>query len=125
MNQSLQEDLNRSRDKAEKLLATIDELQSSESAIQLTARRAERELREEREKALRLERELDAWKNLKARKIGGDVNRPRGSGQWGTSTPSDYSGEGYGNGDEFGSVIDIPKRKSSLSRTVSNTKGFL
>lgn len=123
-NQTLQEDLNRSRDKAEKLLATIGELQSSESEMELAARRAERELREEREKGLRLERELDGWKSLKGRKVGDIMHhRPRASGQWGSSAPSDYSGEGYGV-DEYG-VVDIPKRKSSLSRTVSTTKGFL
>lgn len=49
----------------ERLLATIDELQSSDSNNQLAARRAERELREEREKALRLERELEGWKGLR------------------------------------------------------------
>ena len=49
-NASLQEDISRSRDKVEKLLKTIDELQSSESDGQLAARRAERALNEEREK---------------------------------------------------------------------------
>lgn len=56
----LQDDLNKSRDKVERLLSTIDELQQSDSSAQLTAKRAERELREEREKSLRLERELEA-----------------------------------------------------------------
>ena len=63
-NEQLQEDVTRMRDKADKLLKTIDELQASESSVQLTARRAERELREERDKALRLERELEGWKSM-------------------------------------------------------------
>ena len=64
-NQLISDDLNKSRDKVERLLATIDELQASDSSNQLAAKRAERELREEREKALRLERELEGWKGLR------------------------------------------------------------
>lgn len=56
--QNVQDDLNKSRDKIERLLQNIDELQASESSAQLATKRAERELREEREKTLRLEREL-------------------------------------------------------------------
>lgn len=115
-NVQLQEDIGRSRDKVEKLLKTIDELQSSDSTNQLSAKRAERELREEREKALRLERELESWKSLRMEKAapgtGGHVRR---SGTW--RNGSDW-------GDDH-STIDIPKRKSSLSRQVSTTKGFL
>ena len=44
----LSEDLSKSRDKVERLLQTIDELQASDSSSQLTAKRAERELREVR-----------------------------------------------------------------------------
>ncbi|KAI1675420.1 myosin type ii heavy protein [Pyrenophora tritici-repentis] len=64
-NAAVVEDLNKSRDKISNLLATIDDLQSSDSTNQLAAKRAERELREEREKTLRLERELEALKNLR------------------------------------------------------------
>jgi myosin protein heavy chain len=64
-NAAIIDDLNKSRDKLSNLLATIDELQSSDSSSQLVAKRAERELREEREKNLRLERELEGWKNLR------------------------------------------------------------
>ncbi|KAG4433392.1 hypothetical protein IFR05_011128 [Cadophora sp. M221] len=110
-NSSLQEDISRSRDKIEKLLKTIDELQSSESDGQLAARRAERALNEEREKALRLERELEGWKGLK----GGSGTVRRGSGAvWNMNGTS---------ADENG--IDVPKRKSSVSRQVSLSKGFL
>ncbi|KAH8589731.1 P-loop containing nucleoside triphosphate hydrolase protein [Bisporella sp. PMI_857] len=104
-NTSLQEDINRARDKVEKLLATIDELQSSDSTAQLSARRAERELREEKEKALRLERELDM---LKVK---------------GTPVPRKWSRGGTPMADDGG--IDIPKRRSSLRRDVSLSKGFL
>ena len=118
-NAQLQEDISRSRDKVEKLLKTIDELQSSDSSNQLSARRAERELREEREKALRLERELEGWKALRMEKgptvAVGSVRR---SGQWRTATPT-----GSEWAEEKG--IEIPKRKSSLSRQTSTSKGFL
>ncbi|EWC48118.1 hypothetical protein DRE_02697 [Drechslerella stenobrocha 248] len=67
VNTQLQEDMQRNRDKVERLLATIEDLQSSDSQNQLTARRAERELREEKEKSLRLERELEGLKSLSSR----------------------------------------------------------
>ncbi|GAB0136222.1 hypothetical protein EsDP_00004533 [Epichloe bromicola] len=67
-NTQLSEDVNRMRDKVDKLLKTIDDLQASESTTQLSARRAERELREEKEKALRLEKELEGWKGLRSEK---------------------------------------------------------
>jgi len=47
------------------LLATIDDLQTSDSAAQLASKRAERLLAEEREKCLRVERELEGWKGLR------------------------------------------------------------
>lgn len=43
----------------------MDELQAEETRSQLAAKRAERDLREEREKGLRLERELEGWKGLR------------------------------------------------------------
>ncbi|KAA8572574.1 hypothetical protein EYC84_003176 [Monilinia fructicola] len=112
-NTQLQEDIMRSRDKVEKLLKTIDELQSSDSTNQLSARRAERELREEREKALRLERELEGWKALRMQK--GPGGRISASGTW--RPGSEFSSDDAG--------IEIPKRKSSLSRQDSMSKGFL
>ncbi|KAH8194681.1 hypothetical protein TruAng_011150 [Truncatella angustata] len=123
------EDANRQRDKVEKLLKAIEELQASESDTQLSARRAERELREEKEKLQRLERELESLK-LRAEKgtvaglrfgtpglDGGSVRRLSG-----------WRGSIDGVLDDASSVnggIDIPKRKSSLSRVPSLTKGFL
>ncbi|RQM07465.1 hypothetical protein DH86_00002886 [Scytalidium sp. 3C] len=107
-NAQLQEDITRSRDKIEKLLKTIDELQSSDSTNQLSARRAERELREEHEKALRLERELEAYKRTHR----GSSMIP--SGQW-------NRGGQWGDNDG----VNVPKRKSSLSRQTSLSKGFL
>lgn len=62
-NTQLEEEIGKNREKIERLLNTIDELQSSDSANQLLARRAEREAREEKEKNLRLERELEGWKS--------------------------------------------------------------
>lgn len=65
MNSQLNDEIAKSREKIERLLQTIDELQASDSSNQLQARRAERELREEKEKGLRLERELEGWKALR------------------------------------------------------------
>lgn len=106
------EDAARLREKAEKLLKTIEELQASETENQLTARRAERELREEQEKSLRLERELEGWKTLRMEK---------GSVRLGTP------GLGRIDGDDTASLngIEVPKRKSSINRAPSLTKGFL
>lgn len=112
--QLLTEDLNKSRDKVERLLQTIDELQAADSSAQLTAKRAERELREEKEKSLRLERELESWRGLRGDRasigrVGSlllDANSSRRSSSMMTSTIGDIK-------------IDVPERKSSL------TKGFL
>ncbi|KAJ5947397.1 hypothetical protein N7466_000412 [Penicillium verhagenii] len=109
MNGQLNEELNKGRDKIERLLRNIDELQQADTDTQMQARRAERELREEREKALRLERELEGWKALRVERtstIGrlpmaamSDVGSRRGSAAYGSN--------------------DMPQRKPS------NTKGFL
>ena len=121
-NAQLTDDISKSRDKVERLLRTIEELQTSDSENQLQARRAERELREEREKSLRLERELEGWKALR-------MERSTGIGRSGTfATLSD--GERFGDnrsrrgsgvyvGSGPTSGIEIPQRKDS------NTKGFL
>jgi len=107
----LQEENNRQREKQEKLLQTIEELQSSESGHEHAARRAERELREERGKVLQLEKELE---NLKTR---GYQKGSRPSGSW-------RPGSEWGGDDDTGGIV-IPKRKSSLSRATSLSKGFL
>lgn len=117
-NSQLSEDVGRMRDKVDKLLHTIDELQSSESSTQLSARRAERELREEKEKSLRLERELEGWKGLRVDKASAGSVMGTGSlrsraGPWRT-----------GEVDAFGAV-EVPERKSSISRAPSLTKGFI
>lgn len=127
-NASIMDDLNKSRDKISSLLATIDELQSSDSTNQLTAKRAERELREEREKNLRLERELEGWKNLRVERrstLGlppapgseaGDNRSRRGSG---IGMLMGEMGEATGNDKgKYGSL------RSNLRR-VSGQKGFL
>ena len=64
-NTQLEEEIAKGKEKISNLLNTIDELQSSDSQSQLIARRAEREAREEKEKCLRLERELEGWKGLR------------------------------------------------------------
>lgn len=133
------EDLNKARDKMDRLLATIDELQASDSANQLIAKRAERELREEREKALRLEREVEGWKGLRVERnsvqrsatlaaLSDDGRSRRGSSiePPATGRPTlDVKGDrssviSTGPGGLLGEMrFEVPQRKSSL------TKGFL
>ena len=117
--QILQDDLNKSRDKVERLLQTIDELQASDSSSQLASKRAERELREEREKTLRLERELSSARDVRVER-----ESVRGSGR--LAALSD-AGMGSRRGSyaarpesQNGEVkLEVPQRTSSLS------KGFL
>ncbi|KAL8326077.1 hypothetical protein RB597_009067 [Gaeumannomyces tritici] len=156
-NGQLQDDLGRMRDKVDKLLKAIDELQASDSAYQLNARRAERDLREEREERLRLERELEGWKSHRLEKNGGGssagsvINGFGGGSGGGSTRRNTASGIGIGGGGGGGggglrhsvlglastfeaaaaaeeggpNGLDIPKRKSSISRVPSLTKGFL
>lgn len=114
--QMLNDDLSKSRDKMERLLQTIDELQASDSSAQLTAKRAERELREERGKSLRLERELESWRGLRVER--------NSIGRTGTlAALSDHAGSRRASSvapSQAGDVkLEVPARKSSL------TKGFL
>jgi myosin protein heavy chain len=115
----LQDDVARGRDKIEKLLKTIDELQISESEAGLAARRAERAAKEEAQKALRLERELEGLKGLGKGNAGSSFGRSESV--WSLSgTVRDGVGTGV---EENG--IEVPKRKSSISRKMSMSKGFL
>nr|POF06927.1 myosin type-2 heavy chain 1 [Quercus suber] len=117
----LQDDLNKSRDKIERLLQTIDELQAADSSAQLAAKRAERDVREEREKCLRLEREVDTLRAVNREREHG-ARRPgtlaamSDHGLAGSRRTSSIGIGGNGNGDV---KIEVPARKSSLS------KGFL
>lgn len=109
MNAQLTDDMNKARDKIQGLLSNIDELHKGDTETQLQARRMERELREEREKALRLERELGGWKALRVER--GSTTR---------STPiSAFNDMGSRRGSAVYGSNDTPQRKPS------NTKGFL
>ena len=135
-NTQLQDDVSKARDKISTLLSTIDELQTSDSQTQLAAKRAERELREEREKALRLERELEGWKSLRMERGSGlhrsgtmlalgelaegvrsrrRVSSRKTSGRV-RSVKEDVNEEDKENADAAG---------SGLARKESTTKGFL
>ena len=104
--QQLNEDVARGRDKIDRLLHTIDELQAEDAGNQLAAKRAERDLREEKEKALRLERELEGWKGLRMER-----GKVAGSSEWGGSVRGRSRGpSGSGEG---------------LQRMLSDSKGFL
>lgn len=118
LNTQLTDDITKSREKIDRLLQTIEDLQSSDSENQLQARRAERELREEREKSLRLEREMEGWKALRVER-GSGIGRMSDIGigdRFGMSGSRRGSGVFVGSP---GSGIEIPQRK------ISNTKGFL
>jgi myosin protein heavy chain len=105
------------RDRCEKLLRTIEELQQSEGEHELAARRAERELREEKERAAQLEKELEAWKaRMEKASVAGSV-------YGGGSVRDRHVGWAPGAATEDG--VRVPQRKSSLSRVPSMTKGFL
>jgi myosin protein heavy chain len=129
-NTQLQEDIARGRDKIEKLLKAIDELQVSESEAGLSARRAERAAKEEAAKALRLEREVEGLKSL-----GGKKGFGRSESVWSLASGMGHirhdsgasrmsSGMGQGTGAEENG-IEVPKRKSSITRKRSMSKGFL
>lgn len=118
-NGQLSEDMGRMRDKMDKLLKTIEELQASESNNELAARRAERELREEKERALKLEREVEGWKmRMEKGVIGGSGVSAAGS-VFGGSMRSRHVGWATEE------PVKVPQRKSSISRVPSMTKGFL
>ncbi|KAJ6260674.1 Myosin-11 [Drechslerella dactyloides] len=126
MNSQLQEDMQRNKDKVERLLKTIEELQSSDSQNQLTARRAERELREEKEKCLRLERELEGLKSLSSR-IGGGSDRASLSGAGGvhmtrSNTLHTVAEDGGANG---GAAGGFAAKRRIFSKDGDGVKNFL
>lgn len=114
-NAQMAEDVSKSRDKIGQLLATIDELQGSDSASQLQAKRAERELREERDKNLRLERELEGWKGLRMDRTEAGLRRSgtfRALSEYGSQR-----GRGGSVAGSEGGALAVPKvggRKSSV-----------
>jgi myosin protein heavy chain len=108
-NTQLNADISRHRDKIQKLLETVEELHKSDAENQMSAKRAEAKLREEKEKALNFQKELET---LKARTTSGTMRRE--NSRW--ANASEF-------GDDNG--IDIPQRKSSLRREMSLSKGFL
>ncbi|KAF7718793.1 Myosin heavy chain [Penicillium ucsense] len=106
MNVQLTEEVNKARDRVERLLKNIEELQQGDTETQLQARRAERDLREEREKVQFLERELE---NLKAMRSSASIGRPMTA----------FSETGSRRGSAAYGFDSTPQRKPS------NTKGFL
>jgi myosin heavy chain 9/10/11/14 len=130
-NTSLTDDVNKARDKISSLLTTIDELQSSESANSLIAKRAERELREEKAKCLRIERELEGWKNLRVDR--GSVRAGNSGHSLALPSGSDIGDTRSLRGSSAGPVAEkdrlINEDGDSVQhrqvRRVSATKGFL
>ena len=92
------------------MLRQIDELQAEDAKAQLQARRAERDLREEREKALRLERELEGWKGLRMERGARSGNVSEWGGSVREKSGQDWRGSDGGEG---------------LKRLLSDSKGFL
>lgn len=105
INVQLTEDMNKAQDKISRLLQNIDELNQGDTDTQMRVRRAERELREEKEKVLRLERELGGYKIR-----GSVIGRPPMPAF--SDTGSRKGSAAYGSND-------------ALQRKPSNTKGFL
>ncbi|MCJ1321101.1 hypothetical protein MMC15_006445 [Xylographa vitiligo] len=114
-NAQLEDDITKSRDKIERLLSTIDELQSDDSQNQLAARRAERDLRQEKEKALRLERELEGWKSLRVER--GLLGSVAGRGS--------EDGRISGRRSSLIGSLRASHEGTGVKRNVSNSKGFL
>lgn len=117
--QQLNDDVAKGRDKIERLLQTIDELQAEEASTQLAARRAERDLREEKEKALRLERELEGWKGLRMEKGGGFG---KVGSEWSGSLRGGTTPRG---GNNAGSRVGSAAFGEGVRRQMSDSKGFL
>ncbi|EPS37839.1 hypothetical protein H072_8478 [Dactylellina haptotyla CBS 200.50] len=122
VNSQLQEDMQRNKDKVERLLKTIEELQSSDSQNQLTARRAERELREEKEKCLRLERELEGVKSLNSR-IGAGDRSERGSVHGGVGMTRSNTLQTVG--EETGEAGGFAAKRRLFSKDGELVKNFL
>lgn len=117
--QIMSEDLNKARDKISRLLQNIDELHASDSETQLATKRAERELREEREKSLRLERELDTLRAVSQERER-SIRRSGTLAALSENEGGSRRGSSIGMPSQNGEVkIEVPQRKSSL------TKGFL
>lgn len=126
--QHLSDDVAKGRDKIERLLQMVDELQAEEARSQLVARRAERDLREEKEKALRLERELEGWKGLRMErggKAGGGGGWGGGGGEWGGSTRGLANGNGNGSRNRSGTGNGGGPEEGGENRRMSDSKGFL
>lgn len=121
-NASLTEDINKARDKMSTLLTTIDELQSTDSQSQLQAKRAEREVREEKEKVLRLEREIEGWKGLRTER--GSHSGLHRNGTMAALSELATGDRGSRVGSRKGSGMGGPPAEN-LQRKPSNTKGFL
>ncbi|KAF2758919.1 hypothetical protein EJ05DRAFT_326426 [Pseudovirgaria hyperparasitica] len=128
-NATLADDVAKARDKISNLLKTIDELQSADSTSQLMAKRAERELKEEREKSARIERELEGWKGLRVERRsalgvpgsdGGSRRVSNASALPGLSGSSDRPSSSAGGP---GSIMAGSIRREL--RKISGSKGFL
>lgn len=130
---NLTDELDRARERIKNLLTTVDELQNSDSAAQLAAKRAERDLRESQERALKLEREMEGWKALRFDRTptvrSGTLRVPSYSGSvrgrrlasGGSPVPPAASSVREGT-----PVVEAtPPVDASLARKMSNTKGFL
>ena len=103
----LSDEIAKGRERTDRLLSTIEELHTESSNHQLTARRAQRDLKEEVEKGLLLERELDGWKGLRMERTSALRN---GGSEWTGSMRGKRGSNSDGDG---------------LNRMLSTTKGFL
>ena len=96
-NAQLQVDADSSRNRIDRLLKTVDELQASDSDHSLAAKRAERELQSEKERRLKIEKELEALKDLRGDRenLGASLSPAGADRKWGNGRPlSEVSGNG-------------------------------
>lgn len=148
----LQNDIDSSRDRIDRLLKTVDELQASDSDHSLAARRAERELQSEKERRLKMEKELESLRDARADNenmgttlspsrawgTGRPLSEVSGNGGWGGSIRSNRSGyhsragsaepmRPLGALNSIPGSPEVPRRKSSLSKGVADNiqKDFL
>ena len=148
----LTDELSAKDSKIERLLSSIDELQQDDSRHELAARRAERDLREEKEERMRLERELEGWKGLRVDRgalgsgsVGGGLGGADGSGRAssfagangslrgspsirfasGTKGAGSRSGSGSGSASGRGSSLAWSAKSEGIKRQLSNSKVYL
>ncbi|KAL9089018.1 MAG: hypothetical protein Q9159_002736 [Coniocarpon cinnabarinum] len=116
--EDLSADLNNSmRSRIDRLLKTVDDLQASDSAHSLAAKRAERELQAEKERRLKLEKEIEALKDRRGERenLGVSLSPSGTERKWASTRPlSEVSGNGGWSGSLRSSRSGLHSRAGSV-----------